>query len=136
MLVRDCFLIGCIASRTLHIFFVLLTSPSCPCIGRIAYSHGKCHGCQHRVSSEAYSLGGCSFRVSHKALHCRQGRQGATDPCHSRQTSGTSSSDPDAEACPPVPSSSSLHRTVPLAAIYVPILRMDSLGWCASPRSA
>ena len=136
MLIRDCHIIGYTAARTQHISVALWTSLSCPCIGRSACSRGRCCGYLHPVSSAAYFVGVCWCRVWRMVPHCRQGQPRASGLCHSRRIVGTSSSSPGAAACHPVPSSLSLHCTVPLAATGVPIRRMDSCGKCASPRSA
>ena len=122
---RDCCLIVWIAARTPHIAFARWTSLFCPCIGRSACSRGRCCGCQHPVSSVAYFVGVCSFRVLRMARHCTQELPKATGLCRSRRTVCTSSSGLDVAVCHPVPSSSTLHCTVPPAATDDPIRRKD-----------
>ena len=136
LLVRDCHIILYTAARTPHIAVVRWTSLSCPCIGRNACSRGRCYGCQHPISSAAYFVGVCLCPVSRMAPRCTQGQPRASGLCRSRQTVCTSSSSLALAACHPVPSSSSLHCTVPPAATGDPIRRRDGCGRCASPRSA
>lgn len=136
MLIRDCHIIGYTAARTPHISVARWTSLSCPCIGRSACSRGRCCGCLHPVSSAAYFVGVCLCRVWRMAQHCRQGQPRASGLCRSRRIVGTSSSNPDAATCHPVPSSLSLHCTVPQAATGDLIRHRDSCGRYASPRSA
>ena len=136
MLIRDYHIIGYTAARTPHISVARWTSLFCSCIGRSACSRGRCCDCLHPVSSAAYFVDVCLFRVSRMARHCTQGLPRATGLCRSRRTSCRTSLGHDGAACHPVPSSSSLHYTVPLAATGDPIRRMDSCGQCASPRNA
>ena len=136
MLIRDYHIIGYTASRTQHISVALWTSLSCPCIGKSTSSRGRYCGYLHPVFSTAYFLGACWCQVSRMAPHCRQGQPRASDLCRSRRIIGTSSSGLDAAACHPVPSSLSLHCTVPLVATGVPIRHRDSCGRCASPQSS